>query len=199
MFITKLRNSSKPDFSDQNSLMFFSNDLFRFIYIGLILIMMSIWCIILLSWWGYKLLSLCLIGLLLNRLIWRIILLLVVRLLMFFLIEIHSLMWLGLVRLLIRIHLGVRTRLLLGLLHVFKTIAINFDVDFPVWLLLVNFFYDLVAKIVVPLDHDKSVTKSIKCASSISLNDSLRIINKVPDISHFRELAESISDKRLRN
>ena len=90
--------------------------------------------------------------------------------------------------------------LLLGLLHVLKAIGINFYVNFPIRLLFVNFFDDLVAKIIVSLDHDKSITKSIESSSlCISFDDSERIKNKLPDVSHLCEFAEGISDKRFRD
>lgn len=62
--------------------------------------------------------------------------------------------------------------LILVLLHVLKPVIIDFDIDFPVRLLLVDFFDSLIAEIVVPLDHNKGIAKAIKVTPGIALDDS---------------------------
>ena len=165
MFITKLRNTSKPNFSHQDSVVFFSYNSLRLISWRLILMMMLWRLVVELLWLMTILLSLRL-KLLLNWLVWWVILLLIIRWLMLLLFKSLSL------RLMIRIHRHVLAGRVLMLLHVFETIIVNFNVDFPVWMLLINFFNDLSAKFFITSDHDKSITKSVECSSCVSFDDS---------------------------
>ena len=68
--------------------------------------------------------------------------------------------------------LGIAALLILILLHVLKPVIIDLDIDFPVRLLLVDFLDDLIADIVVTLDHNKGITKAIEGAPDITLDDS---------------------------
>ncbi len=68
--------------------------------------------------------------------------------------------------------LGIAMLLVLVLLHVLKPVIIDFDIDFPVRLMFVDFFYGLIAEIVVALDHNKGIAKAIKVTPGITLDDS---------------------------
>ena len=68
--------------------------------------------------------------------------------------------------------LGIAMLLILVLLHVLKPVIIDFDIDFPVRLMFVDFFDGLIAKIVVALDHNKGIAKAIKVTPGIALDDS---------------------------
>ena len=74
----------------------------------------------------------------------------------------------------VRIHGNVLAGLILMLLHVLESIIVNFNVDFPIRMLLVDFFNDLIAEIFIPPDHDKSITKSVECSSGVSFDNSER-------------------------
>ena len=141
--------------------MLFTHNLFWLTHILLILVVMTVKR---LSRRRDHLLAWCLISLLLGRLALPRVLLGVIRLLLF-LVEIHPLV-------LTRLLIGVLTCLLLGLLHVLKTVVINFDVDFPVRLNFSYFFDDLVANIIVALDHDEGETEAVEGSASVSFDDS---------------------------
>ena len=63
--------------------------------------------------------------------------------------------------------------LILMLLHILKTIVIYLDVDFPVWLLLIDFLDGFLADIFTALDHDEGIADAIKIAPSVALDDSI--------------------------
>lgn len=167
MFVTKLRNSTQPYFSHQDFMMFFTNNLFRLVSWRLILIMLLWWWIVKLLWLMSILLSRRL-ELLMHWLCGRVTLLWIVRLLMLLLFKPRSLL------LIVRIHWNILAGLILMLLHVLESIIVNLNVDFPIRMLLVDFFNDLIAEIFISSDHDKSITKSVECSSGISFDDSKR-------------------------
>lgn len=167
MLVTKLRNSAQPYFSYQNFMMFFPNNLFRLVSWRLILIML-LWRSVRKRLWLMPILLCRRLELLMHWLCWRVILWWIIRLLMLFLFIARSLL------LMVRIHWSILAGLILMLLHVLESIIVNFNVDFPIWMLLVDFFNDLIAEIFISSDHDKSITKSVECSSGVSFNDSER-------------------------
>lgn len=167
MFVTKLRNSTQPYFSHQNFMMLFTNNLFRLVGWRLVLIMLLWWWVIKLLWLMSILLSRRL-ELLRHWLCWRVTLLWIIRLLMLLLFKPRSLL------LIVRIHWDILAGLILMLLHVLESVIVNLNVDFPIRMLLVDFFNDLIAEIFISSDHDKSITKSIECSSGVSFDDSKR-------------------------
>lgn len=171
MLITKLWNSTQPYLSDQNLVMFLSNNFFRLICWRLVLMMMLLRRRSVKLLW-LKTILLCrrleLLVHWLNRLCLRIILLLIIWRLKLLLFKAWSL------SLMVRIHGHILAGLSLLLLHVLEAIIVNFDVYFPIRVLLGDFFYDLVAKIFISFHHDKSITKPVECSSCISFDDPKR-------------------------
>lgn len=72
----------------------------------------------------------------------------------------------------IRVDWNVLTGWILLLLHILKAIIIELDVEFPVGVLFIDFFNDLVADFFVSLDHNESIAESVESSSSIALDDS---------------------------
>ena len=111
------------------------------------------------------------------------------RLLTLFVVEVHSLRLL----LLVRIHLDVLAGRVLLLLHVLEAVIVELDVELPIRVLFIDFLDSLVADFFVSSDHYESITKSIKCSSCISLNYPKRLKLDLPNISDFGVLTEDIS------
>lgn len=151
--------------------MFLSNNFFRLICWRLVLMMMLLRRRSVKLLW-LKTILLCrrleLLVHWLNRLCLRIILLLIVWRLKLLLFKAWSL------SLMVRIHWHILAGLSLLLLHVLEAIIVNFDVNFPIRVLLGDFFYYLVAKIFISFYHNKSITKPVECSSCISFDDPKR-------------------------
>ena len=168
-FITHFRNSPKPNFPDQNPLLFFTHDLLRLIRINIINMLLLISHLmshlrvhIPIKSLSTKLLSL--IGILvLDRLVGGT---LVGRILRLFLVEGHAALGLWWVV----GHLALAW-ILNALLHVLETVIVLFYVHFPLWLCLIHSLDYFVADVFSASNHGKGIAKSVEGASSISFND----------------------------
>ncbi len=166
--------------------MFLPNDFLRFIYGWLILGLMRRVVILLWRWRNVLLLNRWLE--LMTRLCWRVVGLWIERLLMLLVLESHSL-WL--LVLMVGIHLWILAGRILLLLHVFEPVVVKLDIYLPIRVLFIDFFNYLVADFLIALDHYECITKSIKCPSRISFDDS-NIKIKLPDVSDLSMFTENI-------
>ncbi len=148
-------------------MMFLANDFLRFVYGWLILGLVR--GIVILLWrWRDVLLDRRLELLLMTRLGWRVVGLLVERLLVLLVLESHSL---RLLVLMVGIHLWVLAGRILLLLHVLEPIIVKLDVQLPIGVLFIGLFNDLIADFFIALHHYKCITEPIKCPSCVSLDN----------------------------
>lgn len=88
---------------------------------------------------------------------------------------------------------------LVRVLYKFKAIVILFYVHLPFGVKFVDFFDDLVANVFSSSYHAESIAESIESSACIALDDSTKMIKKLPDVLDFGEFAKHVSDKGLCN